>query len=90
MYNTAQWRHFALHAVQQVGNLAPIGNIDGKFVNRGAVLPQARECDGYIGWRGLAARADDREVAGALADKPLGRCKTEPAAAPCNEIAGRR
>ena len=88
MYDTAQWRHFALHATQQLGNLVRIGDIDGKFVNRGAVLPQARECRGCIGRGGLAT-PDDREMAGTLPDKPLGRCKTEPAAAPGDEIAGR-
>ena len=88
VYDTAQWRHFALHATQQVGNLVRIGNIDGKFVNRGAVLPQARECRGCIGRGGLAA-PDDREMAGALPDKPLSRCKAEPAATPGDEITGR-
>jgi hypothetical protein len=88
VYDTAQRRHFALHAVQQVGNLTRIGNIDGKFVNRGAALPQAPECRRCIGRGGLAA-PDDPEMAGTLLDKPLGRCKTEPAAASGDEIAGR-
>ena len=80
VHDTAQWRHFALHATQQVGNLIRISDIDGKFVNRGAVLPQALECRGRIGRGGLAA-PDDGEMTGTLPDKPLSGCKAEPAPA---------
>src|SRR5271165_1932341 len=49
MYDTAQWRHFALHAPYQPGNLIRIGDVDGKFVNRDAVLPQAPDAASALG-----------------------------------------
>src|SRR5271167_4490814 len=86
MYDTAQWRHFALHAPHQPGNLIRISDVDGKFVNRDAVLPQAPECRSCIGRRGFAA-PDDREMTGTFPRKPLSGRKAEPATAAGDEIA---
>src|SRR5205085_4032694 len=88
VYDPAQWRHFALHATQQLGNLIRIGYIDGKFVNRSAVLPQARERGDGIR-RGHLAAPDDSEMTSPLPDKPLSGRKAEPAAPPSDEITGR-
>lgn len=89
MYDTAQWRHFALQVAYQPGNLIRIGDVDGKFVNRDAVLPQAPERPSCIGLGGFAP-PHDREMTGTFPNKPLGGCKAEPRTASGNEIARRR
>ena len=89
VYDPTQWRHFALHATQQFGNLVRIGDIDDKFVDRGAVLPQTLECRGCIGRGGLAA-PEEGEMTGTLPDEPLSRRKAEPTAAAGDKIARRR
>src|SRR5271166_6129914 len=88
MYDTAQWRHFALHASQQLGNLVRIGDIDSKFANSDTLLPQVPKRQSCIG-RGGYAPPDERKMTGTFPYKPLSGRKAEPAAAAGDEIARR-